>query len=231
MTLDWSVFDKIYCINLIHRDDRFAHVKNIFKKININAEFYRPEKDKESGLRGCFNSHLHILNEGYKKGYKNILVFEDDIIYNKTISQTSIDRCEDFMSKNKVWDILYLGAVPDLRQSDITIVEDGIYKLIGLCTHAVCYSNRFMRKMKNEKWSGIQLDYYYRKFNYQYAIYPSIFYQGGFKSDISNGIINKLSFLHETYFRLLEMYSYNIKLQPKLFMIVVLCFILKIVVQ
>jgi GR25 family glycosyltransferase involved in LPS biosynthesis len=205
-------FDQIYCINLKERTDRYRRVKRVFKKLNINVNFYRPNRDKVSGLKGCFESHLNILKDAHNKGYNNILVFEDDIGLSENYSKRALRECVRFMKSNKKWDIFYLGVVPDLRISDTEHVSGSIYKLIGLCTHAVCYSKKFIKKMsKIESWNGESLDFFYRKFKQQYAYYPSLFYQIDEISDINNSNLKGISpaFL-EFYVKILEKYAFHI---------------------
>ena len=65
--MDWSFFDKIYCINLYECEDRYNHIQNISKKYNMNVQFYRTHRNK-NGAEGCFNSHIEIIKEDIEFG-------------------------------------------------------------------------------------------------------------------------------------------------------------------
>lgn len=211
----WGFFDKIYCINLATRDDRHVRAQALFEVLGIPVEFYRPTKHPDGGLRGCFESHMHLIHTAYDMGYKNILVFEDDIIakMDKKSVEENVCRAKSFMERNFTWDLFYLGVVPDVRSRGCSRVGRRVYKLTGLCTHAVVYSRRFMHKMRNIAWNGVPLDYYYREFPEQYALYPSIFYQApGDPSDIANvnSLASKMCETTKRFVPMLEAYAYYI---------------------
>jgi GR25 family glycosyltransferase involved in LPS biosynthesis len=76
----YNFFDKIYCINLKHRPDRYISATKVFNDLNIpNVEFYITEKSSKGGRYGCFESHINVIKKAYNEGYNNILIFEDDI--------------------------------------------------------------------------------------------------------------------------------------------------------
>lgn len=117
-------FDKIYCINLDRRLDRWIKTVEQFKYFNIRVErFSAIDGDvlnfEQEGLisdlsdlglienknaLGCLLSHLKVIEDAKKKNYKKILIFEDDILISKEFK----DRIKE--CKNINWSILYLGA-------------------------------------------------------------------------------------------------------------------------
>ena len=83
-------FDKIYIINLIDRKDRRYEMELQLRKIGIklpnNKVIFFPAVRPDTsanfpsiGARGCFLSHLGVLNDAVGKGFKRILVCEDDL--------------------------------------------------------------------------------------------------------------------------------------------------------
>lgn len=76
----FSGIDKIYCINLITRDDRFEEAKEQFEALGIldKVSFLRVDKHKKSGGYGCFESHMACINDAKVQAFSNILIFEDD---------------------------------------------------------------------------------------------------------------------------------------------------------
>jgi GR25 family glycosyltransferase involved in LPS biosynthesis len=116
-------WDQTYIINLKRRPDRKEIMKEKLKKIGIeNYEFIngvdgqlekilnefskRGKKTRitNSGHFGCILSHIKVIKNAIKNGYKKIMVLEDDIEF-----------IENFMDLIKnievpVYDILYLGG-------------------------------------------------------------------------------------------------------------------------
>ena len=60
-----------------------------------------------NGEVGCLLSHIEIIKEAEKKGFENVLIFEDDVVF-----------CDDFNAKlaefmanvPSDWDMIYLGG-------------------------------------------------------------------------------------------------------------------------
>lgn len=212
MIKEFSFFDKIYCINLYTRKDRYSSSKKIFKKHNIPVTYYQTHKHPTSGLQGCFESHINVIKKAYDEGAKNVLIFEDDLRSNFSLKK--LQQSIKFM-KDKYWDIFYLGAVPDIRYKGTTKVSSfpGIYKLDGICTHAYAVNYRAMKKLKEVEYTGIPYDFFLRDNFKCYAIYPSLFYQGGYSSDISEGIdVHTILSpnIVRMWFKIMETYSYHI---------------------
>ncbi len=117
-----EVFDKIYWINSRNRTDRFKNMKKRLTDLGINAErfeavlggrinrkeysFGKMFKELNHGELGCFLSHVNIWKEAKEKGYKRILILEDDALF-----------CHDFHKEfnshweqtPENWELLFLG--------------------------------------------------------------------------------------------------------------------------
>ena len=99
-------FDKIICINLKERKDKYNNVKNVFDKLNINVDFYYAEKHKTSGRIGCFESHIHVIENCYNNNLNNILIFEDDVINTPNYNENIMIEINNFVK---------LPGVPSLQ--------------------------------------------------------------------------------------------------------------------
>lgn len=126
-----TYFDKIYCINLPSRADRWEQVNKQFLENNIivkkltavseseitDEQFRKANPNNITGNNasiigivenkralGCLFSHLKVIEDAKKNGYKKILIFEDDIFIGKNFH----DQLK-LIEKIK-WKILYLGA-------------------------------------------------------------------------------------------------------------------------
>lgn len=94
--------DKIIYINLDHRTDRRKEIETELNQKGVMYERFSAIQDKRGAI-GCCKSHLAVLKKAREKGYKNILVLEDDFHFivdstefNKQLEQlfeTSFDVC------------------------------------------------------------------------------------------------------------------------------------------
>lgn len=220
----------VYCINLRNRKDRLKEVSRIFDKLKVNVNYHIVDKHPEGGTHGCFNSHIEIITDAYKKGYERCVIFEDDIVLTEGYNKKQLRKCIRFMNKNKTWNIFYLGVLPDIRKSQTQIVENNIYKLSGICTHAYVIHKRLMEKLIGLKYIGIPIDYLYMQLNECYAVYPTMFFQGLSPSDIASTSWNtslRSDVVVRAYYRFQEMYAYYVKtplLSFKMWMLMVLSF-------
>lgn len=140
-TNDFNYFDAIYCINLDSRPDRWISVQQEFKKIWINtlvkrfSAVYTPK----NGHLWCMLSHRLIVEEAVSKKWKNVLVFEDDILI--TNSEKFIEQVIH-LSKVINYDLAYFWGLfihPDARlsaRSDSFLSMSHIYG-----AHAVVYTS------------------------------------------------------------------------------------------
>jgi GR25 family glycosyltransferase involved in LPS biosynthesis len=106
-------FDKIYCINLEHRTDRWELALKEFKKIGIENDVFRFNGvyNKENGNLGCTHSHYNVIKHAKDNNYERILIFEDDVLF----LDENISLIENILEqlKNIEYDIFYFGATVD----------------------------------------------------------------------------------------------------------------------
>ena len=83
-------FQQIYVINLPHRRDRRLEMAEQLEKIGLSFDnpavrlfaAFRPEDPggfPNIGARGCFMSHLGVLQDARERKFERILIFEDDL--------------------------------------------------------------------------------------------------------------------------------------------------------
>ena len=120
-------FDKIYCINLDDRPDRWRYVHDHLVKFGLKNKIERfsaidvrkdPELKKHEKLLqdnfsllamcGCMLSHRKIIEYAKQAGLKNVLVLEDDI----KILESNVGSIRKSLNQlvKLDWDIFYLGA-------------------------------------------------------------------------------------------------------------------------
>ena len=191
----WGKFDKIYCINLKSRDDKYNYCRNLFGKLKMPVIFYRVDVHPTNRVQGCFESHLNLVKKAYDDDCQNVLILEDDIKPSSTGMENPelLSESVSFMKEND-WDIFYLGLCPHFFSLPEKIGKR-IYKLNNACTHAYVLNRPYMKKIKDLKFSGVPIDSFYGYDKKKsYGIYPSIFYQNNFNTDIQFGdnIVDKI---------------------------------------
>ena len=83
-------FEKVYVINLASRVDRREEMAEQFQTIGrglnqLNIQLFEASRPENAGdfpsigARGCFMSHLRILQDASAKGHARILIVEDDL--------------------------------------------------------------------------------------------------------------------------------------------------------
>jgi len=110
----FSNIDKMYCINLLHRDDRYQQVRQELDRLGLvdQVHFHRVEKHPINGCYGCFESHLWCMKDAVEKGYENIIIFEDDLKLVCDEEQFEINRqCVDELVAQDQFDWINLGYV------------------------------------------------------------------------------------------------------------------------
>lgn len=72
--------DKIIYINLAHRVDRLHEITEELTKFNLVGERFNAIPTS-NGIVGCGYSHLEVLKLAKQRGYKNVLILEDDFTF------------------------------------------------------------------------------------------------------------------------------------------------------
>lgn len=105
-------FDGIVYINLEHRTDRKEALLSELEKVFTDEErIHRIDAvyDPFYGHRGCTLSHLRAVELAKEKGWKNVLILEDDCYFKKGADY--VDRVIDgFFEHVPQWDVFFLGT-------------------------------------------------------------------------------------------------------------------------
>jgi len=72
--------DHIFYINLDRRTDRREEIDSDLAKYGLNAERFTGIPHNE-GIVGCGQSHLAVMKLARERGYKNVLILEDDFTF------------------------------------------------------------------------------------------------------------------------------------------------------
>ena len=138
--------DAIYCINLASRKDRCSTMVKEFERVGINKVKRWEGVLNTNGHVWCFESHRGIYKEWLEKGFKKILIFEDDahFISNLTAIETYLNDLEDTQ-----YDIAYLGWTFGPISKINAKIGKYWYKVEGIWNcHAYIISEKYMREME-----------------------------------------------------------------------------------
>ena len=99
--------DKIFYINLDKREDRRTEIEQELNLMDLPYERF-PAIYNESGPVGCGYSHLSVLKLARDRGYKNVLIFEDDFTF--LVSKTELNEYLDKLFNNfRTFDVCFLS--------------------------------------------------------------------------------------------------------------------------
>lgn len=148
----FNFFDAIFCLNVDDQRERWAQVTERFKILDIA---WRVERFPAIvATEGCTLSFRSMIAEARRRGYQNVLVFEDDAVFlDQTLAvvAAAIDDLRD-----RPWDVFYLGgcvwsqSFPYLEGSRVLQRPAGM-----TCTHAVAFNHtaydRFLEEVPGEE--------------------------------------------------------------------------------
>jgi len=201
-----NYFDKIYCINLARRYDRWEDCIQNFKKHRIIADRFEGmdgksivmnyDKPLSPGEYGCLISHLNIINDAVINNYDKILIFEDDIELHNDFSKIA----EDFMKEvPDNWDMLYFGA-NTARNQNIKVSNRVNMASSLLTTHAYAIKSTVFHYLIDKILNGYgQIDKIYSDnhiYMNTYMCNPIIAWQKDGWSDVNNTFVD-YNFLRE----------------------------------
>jgi len=180
----WEYFDKIYCISLDERADRREQAKAQFKAVGLadKVEFVIVKKHPVDCEQGIYESHLLCMEKGIRAHADTILIFEDDIIFDR-FNPDIIEKCVDFLAANTDWKIMFLGCM--VKKSAKTETSSVLKVKFRCACHAYVLTREFAETIVKMPWQKIPFDDMLRdmKDNQVYAVYPSFAFQSNSRSD------------------------------------------------
>ena len=143
-----ETFDKIYCINLDSRPDKWELCVEEFKKYNILDLVEKVSVVyNKNGYYGCTMSHIKCMELAKQNNYKKILILEDDFEFLTYVWKKGrfIDSDPAFyveralnQLKSVDWDMLYFSYNIELHQDFIFYKEisDNLFQSTSQLTTA-----------------------------------------------------------------------------------------------
>jgi GR25 family glycosyltransferase involved in LPS biosynthesis len=116
--------EKVVYINLNKRTDRRQHIESLLEKYNIPATRFEAIEYSSNGsagntplhgLYGCGQSHLAVLKMARDNGWKNVLILEDDVLFN--LPPQDFEQCiERLFTQGPEFDVFMLDI--NLQRSE-----------------------------------------------------------------------------------------------------------------
>lgn len=179
----WAFFDRMYCISLLEREDRRAAARKAFAAVGLlgRVEFVLVEKHPVSPEQGIFESHLTCLRKGLREKAKTILLFEDDVFFQRFDPSALYKACTSLKKKDN-WQALFLGCI---SSGSWRTENPHLARIRYRClSHAYAVHHSFAAQLVQEEWRGIPYDMLLQQYNREqhqedfYALYPLCAFQG-----------------------------------------------------
>jgi len=175
MNNPFKSFEKIFCINLAERQDRWSISEQHFKQLEIdNYERINAVKvngnisPKRKGQIGCALSFTFCIDKIIKGNLKNSLILEDDFEFKleKDLLFSKLEKCLNELPLD--WDSLYLGGTVGnfYGVNPLQNYSSNLFKLnCAYTTHAIAFSNKGAQKIKeifqnDENWRNKIIENY-----------------------------------------------------------------------
>jgi len=173
-----------YCISLRNRTDRQNEARSQFIAVGMadRVEFVIVEKHPRDVEQGIYESHLKCMQKGIDAGAERILIFEDDVIFDR-VTPEHVARASEFLHTHKNWHMLLLGALISRSwPTDHPSIRRVRYRSL---THAYVIHRRLAEQILQQTWHKVPFDDFlkYLKDPETYALYPSIAFQSNSRSD------------------------------------------------
>ncbi len=170
--------DKIYCINLDSRKDRWQEVSARFEKLGIADYVVRVSAVVDEDPRiGCRDSHVQCVADALANNYENTLIFEDDVAFIEN-NTPDFQRIIKFLKKDEKWDLFYLGGSPMYPAS---FQNEHVFKSRFFSTHAYVVNKRAFNKIQLAEYP---IDFWYSFNTISYGLSPLYAVQAPSFSDI-----------------------------------------------
>lgn len=212
-----SLADKIFIINLKERTDRFSRCLREFVREGItnwerfDAIRYDPKihgyEDEFNNFLpghgktqqylkaafGCMLSHYMIIKLAKQRGYKSVIILEDDFIFTNGWRE-NLNKCMDEL-KNQPWLFFYFHVFVYSENAKRIISDNLIYPIYALGTTGyLVKSEMFDFLIENMLKYGKQIDVFYvekiQSNNLVFAAKNNIMIQSESWSDIEQNLSN-----------------------------------------
>jgi GR25 family glycosyltransferase involved in LPS biosynthesis len=150
----FGYFDKLFLINLDCDTDRLLRVSRRFAELGLAVERYTgiqscerlsPAVDHalKPGHFGCARSHQELLQLVWSRGYNQVVIFEDDVVFRDDVLSWMRRTVPQLVSFS--WDVFYLGS--HVVRGARTASDNLIQVFEGHHTHAYAVSRKAVPRL------------------------------------------------------------------------------------
>jgi GR25 family glycosyltransferase involved in LPS biosynthesis len=179
----WAFFDKAYCISVDERKDRREEAENQFRKVGLadKVEFVIVKRHPIDAEKGIFESHMACLQSGIRDHARTILIFEDDVVFER-FNPRVLEDCVRFLSTTSSWKIFFFGC---LSSGSEKTMHDSVLKVrYRSLTHAYVVNREYAEILVALPWNHMPYDLLLRSLAEDYyAAYPSFAFQSNARTD------------------------------------------------
>ena len=154
---DWSFLDAVYVITCPSPDGsnpRLAQARAALSEVGLNSlvEVREFQPDDEDRVRGCYTSHIAVLEEAEKqfegKESLNVMVIEDNLSLSPRLCGSTLESVATFLrgdaSARDVMHLAYIMYVPGLSVSrveeNIVLLKSSIDSVLGTTAYVITRS-------------------------------------------------------------------------------------------
>ena len=133
----FTFFDGIFCLNVEAEAARWENIQGRFQTLGIEwrVERFQAVVTPDNHHRGCALSFRGMIAEARRRGYANVLIFEDDAVFLDTTLDVVRQVVADVPPE---WDLLYLGACVHSARFPFIDGNTVLQQSGGVtCTHAI----------------------------------------------------------------------------------------------
>jgi GR25 family glycosyltransferase involved in LPS biosynthesis len=179
----WAFFDKVYCISVEEREDRRQEARRQFERVGLigRVEFVIVKKNPVDPEQGIHESHLECFRKGIRDGARSMVLFEDDIVFDRFSPKVLAD-CVKFLSTHESWDMFFWGCLTSgSRRTENASVIKVRYRSL---THAYVVRRGFAETLRGIPRRGRPYDALLCSLAGEYyAAYPSFAFQSNAPTD------------------------------------------------
>ena len=212
---NWDFVNKIIYINLEERTDRRQEIEQELKNVNIPLhKIFRLNAIHDShGNIGCSKSHILALEIAMKNEWKNVLIMEDDAMWNKF--EKGYELFKQLVQEHPDFDVITLGNTFPTFDKDTYRLYDGqtcTSYLVNSSYYKILHAN-FEEGLKNLKFTKTMktnkdrftyeqkycVDQYWKilqKKDIWYIVNPALMIQRPSKSNILDANVDYTSYFN-----------------------------------
>lgn len=132
-----SYFDRIVCVNLDKRVDRWERCSELFSSSGIHVDRISAIEDAEKPWNGLRHTIIKIFSDAMRDHVERLLILEDDIEWNESFP---IQFKENYDHLPLNWDMFYFSAA---HQYWPNVFSDKLFKLRwSTAAHAIGFNHK-----------------------------------------------------------------------------------------